>query len=140
MPIRFENYRFTSRTPLSDETFNSVHRDLDIRLADLEAVRIEWEVIVDQLTAEGLRKLNEALLPAYVDIQAMRDAAEDEKAVLDALYAQAQIDITDYLDGIKALADGLLAQIPDAITRPTLETELDAALAPYRAVLASRFI
>ncbi|HWO57703.1 MAG TPA: hypothetical protein VNN55_09075 [bacterium] len=70
MPSRFEKYRFRDGvTPLSEDTFNRVLRDIDLRIVALEEIKASWEEAVRILTDQGLLRINEALLPALETLQ-----------------------------------------------------------------------
>jgi hypothetical protein len=70
MPTRFDRYRFKDGvTPLSEDTFNAILQDVDLRIAALEEVRISWQAAVTLLTDQGLLRINEALAPAIETLQ-----------------------------------------------------------------------
>ncbi len=74
MPIRFDRYRMRDgKTPLSERYFNPIWRDLDARVADLEGVNKDWRDAIAVLTAEGLRRVNEALIPAFRKVQELAE-------------------------------------------------------------------
>ena len=60
MPARFDAYRMTDgKTPLSARYFNPVWQDLDLRLVELEALRVGWLEAVSQVSNLGLARINE---------------------------------------------------------------------------------
>ncbi|MDR6152187.1 hypothetical protein QF021_000276 [Acidovorax delafieldii] len=60
MPSRFDAYRMTDgKTPLSARYFNPVLQDLDLRLVELEALRVGWLEAVSQVSNLGLARINE---------------------------------------------------------------------------------
>ena len=60
MPARFDAYRMTDgKTPLSARYFNPVWQDLDLRLVELEALRVGWMEAVSQVSNLGLARINE---------------------------------------------------------------------------------
>lgn len=77
MPTNFEKYRFTKRTVLSDETFNRIWQDIDLRIAALEDIKKDWKGAVDELTRYGLLRINEALVPSFQYIEQKKDEADN---------------------------------------------------------------
>ncbi len=77
MPIQFEKYRFTKKTPLSDEVFNRIFRDIDLRLAALEDVKKDWQGAVNELIRLGLSRIETALRPAYEQVEQVRSQAQN---------------------------------------------------------------
>lgn len=60
MPARFDAYRMTDgKTPLSARYFNPVWQDLDLRLVELEALRVGWLEAVSKVSNLGLARINE---------------------------------------------------------------------------------
>ena len=60
MPARFNAYRMTDgKTPLSARYFNPVWQDLDLRLVELEALRVGWLEAVSKVSNLGLARINE---------------------------------------------------------------------------------
>lgn len=60
MPSRFDAYRMTDgKTPLAARYFNPVWQDLDLRLVELEALRVGWLEAVSQVSNLGLARINE---------------------------------------------------------------------------------
>lgn len=60
MPARFDAYRMTDgKTPLSARYFNPVWQDLDLRLVELEALRVGWMEAVSKVSNLGLARINE---------------------------------------------------------------------------------
>lgn len=66
MPTRIDLYRFNGQTRLSADTFNRVFTDVDLRIAKLESLEIDWEAATRELTALGLSRINEVLNPLLV--------------------------------------------------------------------------
>ena len=77
MPSRFDKYRFTKRTPLSDEVFNTIFRDIDLRLAALEDIKKDWEYAVDEVTRYGLLRIEEVLRPSFNFIEEKKTQATE---------------------------------------------------------------
>lgn len=130
MSLRFEKYRVRDNvSTLSEGTFNAIFRDVDLRIATLEDLKVAWEVITDDLTGEGLRKLNEALLPIYLAMQNEQALATASKETvlglqsdLETLFTESQEQLALDLQHARDDADALIAQIPNAI----VQSELDA--------------
>lgn len=67
MPRKFDShYRMKDRRDLLGETFfNPVFRDLDARVAALEGIGKDWRDAVQEVSAEGLARINSSIKPAY---------------------------------------------------------------------------
>lgn len=78
MPIRFEKYRFTKRTPLSDEVFNRIFQDIDLRIASLEDIKKDWQTAVDQLISLGLSRIDLTLRPSLEQMEELRLQAQNK--------------------------------------------------------------
>lgn len=83
MPSQFEKYRFTKRTVLSDETFNRIWQDIDLRLVALEDIKKDWQGAVDIVTRHGLVRIEEVLRPSWEYI-------EQKKAQADTIVGEIQ--------------------------------------------------
>lgn len=70
MARRFEaNYRVKDGlTRLGEAFFNSVFRDLDLRLHGQEEIEKTWQSAIRELNRNGLRRIDEFLAPAYENI------------------------------------------------------------------------
>lgn len=109
MARRSEAYRMVDgRTPLAAAYFNGVFEDLDIRLADLEALRLNWQEAVAEVSSLGLLRIDELIgkpvgevnaaiaevqrrladLPDLVTSTAMQAALQQEAAAREALGRQ----------------------------------------------------
>lgn len=85
MPSRFDAYRMKDGgTPLSERFFNPVFRDIDLRIAAIEELRIAWEEVVRTVTDLGLVRINEVLAPAFTAMQANIDQADQQLAVIES--------------------------------------------------------
>ena len=74
MPARFDAYRMTDgKTPLSARYFNPVWQDLDLRLVELEALRVGWMEAVSKVSNLGLARINE-LVGAPMSNSTSRDS------------------------------------------------------------------
>lgn len=88
MPSRFDRYRFRDGvTPLAERTFNPIFRDLDLRIATLEDLKIAWQEVVRTVTDFGLVRINEVLGPAFT---AMDDHLAAAGGKLDTIEAKRQ--------------------------------------------------
>lgn len=118
MPSRFEKYRFTKKTVLSDETFNRIWQDIDVRIAALEDTQKDWEGAVRQLTEHGLRRIEEVLRPSYEHMQNRRQQADELVGQIHALRQNADSMINarrdEVLQQITATRDQALADISTA--------------------------
>lgn len=80
MSTRLTQYRMQDgRTPLGQDYFNPIWADLDRRLDILERLRVEWLAAVSELQAQGLARIDAALMPLLAQLQA------DAAAVIAAL-------------------------------------------------------
>jgi hypothetical protein len=153
MPSRFEKYRVKDGlTKLGEAFFNPVFRDIDLRLAGMEALRISWEDAVRTVTEYGLIRINEAIGPTLLDavakadeIEAKRLAAVGALAALEAIVgsieadatagiaafeASATTDIAAWKDAqlaaIQAWQDSITPSLPDLATGAALTSEISA--------------
>ena len=83
MPSQFEKYRFTKKTVLSDETFNKIFKDIDLRITALEDIKKDWTGAVEAVTRYGLQRIEEVLRPSWEYIN-------NKKTEVDNLVAQIQ--------------------------------------------------
>jgi len=68
MGSNFEKYRF-QRTPLTDETFNRIWKDIDNRIAVVEQLGFAFSVRESELIAEALSRINEEIQPVVEQIE-----------------------------------------------------------------------
>lgn len=122
MALRYDRYRMSDgKTPLGAAYFNPVWQDIDVRIAALEALKIEWTEVVAELTRFGLERINVALAPTLDQAstllgQLLNDAhgfrtalMEEIQPDLDKVAAPASIAAT-YADGrLTALTEQLPA-------------------------------
>ena len=103
MPRQFERYRFRDGiTPLDEATFNRVLADLDLRLAALEDLQIEWESALSMVSDQGLTRVAAAMSGPLADLTG-------EVAALSAQIAAAQQEGM-LLDGPDTVDDGNLGE------------------------------
>jgi len=94
------------QTPLAASYFNPVWQDLDIRIAALEQLQIDWKQAVDEISKFGLDRINAALIPVV----------EQATELLDQL-----------INDAKGFRESLMAEIRPHIVKPdVLEVEYDA--------------
>ena len=98
MPSRFDKYRFTKRTPLSDEVFNAVFKDIDLRLASLEDIKKDWQYAVNEVTQYGLLRIEEVLRPSFEFIEQKKTEATEATAEIQALRQNADAMINERRD------------------------------------------
>lgn len=91
MGRQFERYRFRDQvTRLDESTFNPIWADLDLRIANLEALQVEWESALAVIADQGLARVAAAMsgplatLSAEVgELRAQIEAAQQEGMLLD---------------------------------------------------------
>jgi hypothetical protein len=98
MPSRFDKYRFTKRTPLSDEVFNAVFKDIDLRLTALEDIKKDWQYAVNEVTRYGLLRIEEVLRPSFEFIEQKKTIADEKVAEIQALRQNADALINERRD------------------------------------------
>lgn len=121
MPARFERYRMTDgRTPLGERYFNAIWRDIDLRIASLEEVKIAWSAAVDEVVKFGLVRIDELItepLQAVValssqaesvstNLEQLRLLAESRTAALAALIETLQADTAAQVNAFIAASNG----------------------------------
>lgn len=83
MPIHLDRYRMKDGvTPLSERYFNPVWQDIDLRIAELERLRLGWQEIVRQVSDLGLARINEVIGGPLTEANA---AVEQMRAALASL-------------------------------------------------------
>lgn len=74
MATRFQRYRMVDgRTRLEAAYFNAIFGDLDLRIADLEGLRIDWQSAVAELAEFGLERLNSLVMPLATQAEDLLD-------------------------------------------------------------------
>jgi len=80
MPSQFDKYRMRDGiTPLSERTFNPIFRDVDKRIAAIEALKISWLDAVALVTSQGLLRIDAVLQPS---IDTINQAVADTQTIL----------------------------------------------------------
>jgi hypothetical protein len=73
MPIELERYRLGDGDLAAPETFNRVFQALDLRLARLEGLRIDWRTAVAELVQIGLVRIDRVLVRAFEAVGQLND-------------------------------------------------------------------
>ncbi len=71
MARNLRQYLVDENTPVSPEWVRRVFGDIDARIDALEQIKADWQAAVDVLTAQALQRIDEALLPAFEEVQAL---------------------------------------------------------------------
>jgi len=130
MPSRFDKYRFTKRTPLSDEVFNAVFKDIDLRLASLEDIKKDWQYAVNEVTRYGLLRIEEVLRPSFEFIEQKETEATEATAEIQALRQNADAMINERRDdAISAISTAKAAALSSIEQkRQEVVSQIDSAL------------
>ncbi len=89
MPARFDAYRMKDgKTPLSERYFNPVFQDLDMRLVELEALRMGWLDAVSQVSNLGIARINEVLGGPMEKVDAAMETVDAAMATLQQALAE----------------------------------------------------
>lgn len=110
MPTRFHLYRFTKKTPLSDEVFNRIFSDIDLRIAKLEDIEKDWQYAINEVTKYGLKRIEEVLRPSWEYLQQKKMQADE---IVEEIHEKR--DSADAI--INASRDEVLEQIQAARTQ-----------------------
>ncbi len=71
MARNLRQYLVDENTPVSPEWVRRVFGDIDARIDALEQLKADWQAAVDVLTSQALQRIDEALLPAFEEVQAL---------------------------------------------------------------------
>ena len=83
---QFDKYRMVDgATPLAARYFNNVWKDIDLRLASLEEVKISWSAAVDEVVRFGLARIDELINEPLQAVLALSSQAESTSANLEQL-------------------------------------------------------
>ena len=130
MPSRFDKYRFTKRTPLSDEVFNAVFKDIDLRLTALEDIKKDWQYAVNEVTRYGLLRIEEVLRPSFEFIEQKKTEATEATAEIQTLRQNADAMINerrdDAISAIATVKANALSSIEQK--RQEVVSQIDSAL------------
>ncbi|QWK20423.1 MAG: hypothetical protein KNN13_03650 [Hydrogenobacter thermophilus] len=124
MPSQFEKYRFTKKTVLSDETFNKIFKDIDLRITALEDIKKDWTGAVEAVTRYGLQRIEEVLRPSWEHINNKKTEADNLVAQIqqkrdnaDAIINTSRDDVLQQIQTEKIQAlNNIQASRADAIT------------------------
>jgi hypothetical protein len=119
MPRQFERYRFRDGvTPLSEDTFNRILSDVDLRIAALEALQVDWAAALSTVSDQGLERVAEAMSGPLADLAASVEALAAE--VLSAQQAGMILDapgtVTDTNLGTRTVVDTTVANDTATLT------------------------
>ncbi|MDR3089529.1 MAG: hypothetical protein LBU39_06905 [Desulfobulbaceae bacterium] len=110
MTIKRQQYKFTDgKTPLSSDTFNALHFDIDARLHDLETLRVSWQQAIIELQNFGVSRIDVALLPLLQQGEQSLAALNDQRQA----FLDWQSDKQAEIDGVIAAKDELAAIVAD---------------------------
>ena len=119
------------KTRLSDEYFNPVWKDIDVRLDKLENKQISWDEAVRELNEFGLERIDNTIGPVLASAQAELVKAQTASAQLQQMIDDA--DIQGQLDTALAAQSAAVTAELDA-----LETSLSVAIAALSSTLSQR--
>lgn len=117
MPKQFDKYRMQDGlSPLAASYFNPVWRDVDNRIAALEALGISWEDAIAVVTAQGLLRIDAVLQPS---VNTINQAVTDAQAILAGLP-----DVATNADVASAVANlvsdtAMASAIANALKKPS---------------------
>lgn len=117
MPSRFERYRFTKHTVLSEKTFNDVLLDIDLRLAALEDIKKDWEGAIAEVSKYGLVRIDFLLRDAIDHIEMKKTELNNLLQTaqnLEQLIAQLENTINTLLQNYSTQLQALLNQATEA--------------------------
>ena len=123
MATQFERYRATDRTRANPAWFNGIFKDIDLRVATLEDLKISWEAAVADLRVFGLAMLNvgvqpllDQLIENMAAVQVLLDALPDDVAL--------KSDLAEPSNLVLTRVDGLLSIISETINANVSTTTL----------------
>lgn len=94
MPSHIDRYRMKDGvTPLAARYFNPVWQDIDLRLAELEQLRMGWQEAVRQVSDLGLVRINEVIGGPLETVNAAIDQMQGALATLPDLVEQSALDL-----------------------------------------------
>lgn len=106
MPIRFDRYRMRDHvTRLGEVYFNGVFRDIDVRIAGLEELRLSWDEAVRTVVDFGLARIDSVMLAPLQALDASVDAGAQKAQEIEALHQTAAAAV----QGLAQTVDGLQA-------------------------------
>jgi len=132
VPRQFERYRIRDGvTTLGEAYFNPVFAELDLRLAALEALQVDWQAALSAVSEQGLARVSAAMSGPLADLSASVAvlAAQVEAAQEAGMLLDRAGSVTDDNLGSRTLSD---ASAPDS-DAGTLTTLLSGLAAMLRA-------
>lgn len=128
MPARFDAYRMKDgKTPLSERYFNAIWRDIDLRIATLEDVKIAWQAAVDEVVRFGLVRIDDLIRGPLQEVSALAEQASSTSAQLESLRQLAQTRTTALTDLIASLEASTQAQVSQFVADTTTAAAADIA-------------
>ena len=83
---KFEQYRFRDNDILTARVLNQRFEDIDLRIHNLEELKVSWEEAVREIQNYGLLRINEAVSPLINDLQTQADSLVNQlQTELDSL-------------------------------------------------------
>lgn len=108
MPSRIDRYRMKDGvTPLAERYFNPVWQDIDLRIAELEQLRMGWQEAVRLVSDAGLARINEVIRGPVEIVNAAIEQVQQTLAELPDVVVQSELDSALQAE---ALARAALAQ------------------------------
>lgn len=93
MPSRIDHYRMKDgQTPLAERYFNPIWSDVDLRITDLEQLRIGWLEAVRIVSDHGLARINEVIAGPVAIVNAAIVQVQQALAALPSIVDQADFD------------------------------------------------
>jgi len=136
MPVRFDKYRFTKRTPLSDDVFNNIFKDIDLRITSLEDIKKDWQYAVDEVTKYGLLRIEEVLRPSFEFIEQKKTEATETVAEIQTLRQNADALINERRDDAISAISTAKTNALESIEQKQQEavSQIDSALLMSRVI------
>ena len=136
MPVQFDKYRFTKRTPLSDDVFNNIFKDIDLRITSLEDIKKDWQYAVDEVTKYGLLRIEEVLRPSYEFIEQKKTEATETVAEIQTLRQNADALINERRDDAISAISTAKTNALESIEQKQQEavSQIDSALLMSRVI------
>lgn len=128
MPSRFERYRMVDgRTPLGERYFNAIWRDIDLRIATLEDVKIAWQAAVDEVVRFGLVRIDDLIRGPLQEVTALAEQATSTSQQLESLRQLAETRTTALTALIASLESSTQEQVSQFVADTTTATAAEIA-------------
>ena len=135
MPTRFDAYRMRDGvTPLSEDYFTPVLRDIDARIAEIEDRRADLLRVIDDLSAFGLQRIDTLIGPAVAELNAMLDDLRSRRDELVAAIANVGDLATQAQLGAAIAAEQTARQAAIAAEQTARQAAIAQATAPASAI------